>query len=123
MTMKCTSALIATTLAASLSGVVSADTLQPMQGGTYILSEWTASVHYTDTDGSYEMVITLAPLNGDKPVPIRFTAALGPGQNNTVEIGSFDTNVDPTVLEIERVDDGLSVNAPVTATLSAAGVR
>jgi hypothetical protein len=105
-------ALIATALAASLSGAASADTLQPMQGGTYTLEDWTASVHYTDDGETYGVVITLAALNGESRVPIRVSTLLAPGQTGTVEIGSFDMKKDPALLLIERTDDGLLVDVP-----------
>jgi hypothetical protein len=114
MTLKLQSALIATTLAASLSGAASADTLQPLQGGTYTLKEWTASVHYTDNGETYGVVITLAALHGERRVPIRVSTALAPGQTGTVAIGSFDMKEDPALLVIERTDDGLLAYVPST---------
>jgi hypothetical protein len=113
------SALIATMLAASLSGAAGADTLLPMQGGTYNLDDWTASVHYTDDGEIYGVVVTLAALHGEGRVPIRVSTGLLPGQTGTVEIGSFDTEKEPASLVIERTDDGLLVYVPSSKIIAA----
>jgi hypothetical protein len=112
MTLARTNVILATALAASLGGVAAAENLHPMQAGTLKLNDWAASVYYIDSGSSYEVVVTLATLHGEERVPIRLTTQLQPGERNTVVVGSFDMSEDPAVLEIERTDDGLSVNVP-----------
>jgi hypothetical protein len=120
MTLAPTGVILATALAASLGGVAAAETLRPMQAGTFTLNDWAASVYYIDSNGSYEVVVTLATLHGEERVPIRLTTELEPGESKTVEVGSFDMSENPAVLEIERADDELSATLmPYAAAHSA----
>lgn len=112
MTPARTNVILATALATGLGGVAAAENLHPMQAGTFTLNDWAASVYYIDSGGSYEVVVTLATLHGEERVPIRLTTQLQPGERQTVEVGSFDMSENPAVLEIERTDDGLSVDVP-----------
>ena len=103
-------------VAAGLSTTAGAGTLEPKQAGTFTLEDWTASVYYTDSGGNYEVVTTIASPYQDDGVPIRFTAALAPGQTTTVAVGSFGSNGNPAVLEIERTGDGLSATVTPSET-------
>jgi hypothetical protein len=100
--------VLAALLAVGVSTGASAEALKPLQAGTFTLDAWTASVYYTDSGGYYEVVTTFASPHQDDGVPIRFTAALTPGQTTTVAVGGFQPEAVPAVLEIKRTGDALS---------------
>ena len=100
--------VFAALLVAGSSTAAGADTLKPLQAGTFTLEAWTASVYYTASSADYEVVRTIASPHQSEPVPIRFVAALAPGEKQSIAVGSFGTSALPAVLEIARTGDVVS---------------
>jgi hypothetical protein len=82
--------------------------LRPLQAGTFGLGAHTVSIHYTATNGIYEVVTTIAAPTG---APIRFVGFLQPGQKALVSAGEFGATTDPETLELVHQGDFLSVAA------------
>ena len=81
--------------------------LAPLQAGTFVLGEHTASVHYTVQGESFDVVVTVAP-NAGASAPSRCTMQLAPGQLSTVSVGAFGTDSPATMIKLHRDGDTLS---------------
>ena len=109
-----------------------AEGLEPRQGGTFKLDDWTASIRYA-VDGIFcRVVATIAPdpraeggAGGGGGGPIRFAVTLAPGQRHTVALARPGRrSLAPSVLEIAHTDDALSIEVvtPEDAQAAASGV-
>ena len=85
-----------------------ASELQPLQAGIFVLGGQTASVYYTVSGDTYQVVTTIAPKNAASGVPIRFVGFLQPGQTALISAGEFGTTSVPATLELVHTAGGLS---------------
>jgi hypothetical protein len=85
-----------------------ASELMPLQAGTFVLGSQTVSVYYTVSGDSYEVVTTIAPMDGAAGVPIRFVGFLQPGEMALISAGQFGTTTAPDTLELVHKGGGLS---------------
>jgi hypothetical protein len=74
--------------------------LKPLEAGTIMLGTYTASVYYTVSGDTYEVVTTIAPGPEASGAPIRFVGYLLPGQKAIVSTGQFGTTIAPETLEL-----------------------
>jgi hypothetical protein len=105
---------------AGLPFTAAAEELAPIQAGTYVLGNQTASVFYVEKGAEYEVVTTIAPNYGSGGVPVRFVGWLAPGQRQTVSCGQFETAAAPHELQISRIGDRLvaEIMPPVTVAVT-----
>jgi hypothetical protein len=85
-----------------------ASELKPMQNGTYVLGEQSASIYYTVSDGTFEVVTTIGPADGSGG-PIRLIGFLQPGQKQIVSAGKYGTTTPPEELVLTHNGDRLSI--------------
>ena len=99
-----------------LSGAVSADELQPMQGGIVQLGPVSGSFYYTDGPDGYRVVTTLSQLPNEAPV--RFISTLRNGESVIVSVPRA-AGQPAAELRIHRVGDHLIYdrNTPATASI------
>ena len=95
--MRTRNTLFAAALVATASITATAADLKPMQAYTVDLGEQTAVVYYTEVNGQFEVVTTVATNDGSG-VPTRYVTTLEPGQASTVSIA----NARQTVLTVSR---------------------
>jgi hypothetical protein len=89
--------------------------LRPLEAGTIVLGTHTASVYYTVSGNTYEVVTTITPGPEASGAPIRFVGYLLPGQKAIVSPGQFGTTTSPEALEL--LHDGQYLSAtPATTT-------
>jgi hypothetical protein len=91
--------------------------LRPLEAGTVVLGAYTASVYYTVSGDTYEVVTTIAPGPEALGGPVRFVGYLLPGQKAIVSVGQFETTVAAETLELLR-DGELLWAKRVTKTAS-----
>jgi hypothetical protein len=85
-----------------------ASELKPMQGGTFVLGEQSASIYYTVSGDTFEVVTTIGPADGSGG-PIRFVGSLQPGEQQTVSAGTYGTMTPPRELVLTHEGDLLSI--------------
>jgi hypothetical protein len=85
-----------------------ASELRPMQGGTFELGAQSASIYYTVSGDSFEVVTTIGPKDGSGG-PIRFVGSLRPGQRQVVSAGTYGTTTPPVGLVLTHDGDVLSI--------------
>ncbi len=65
-----------------------ASELKPLQAGTFVLGDQTASVYYTQSGDTFEVVTTIGPTDGSG-APVRLSGFLLPGQKQMVSVGAY----------------------------------
>jgi hypothetical protein len=89
-----------------------ASELKPMQGGTFVLGDESASIYYTVDGDTFEVVTTLGPADGSGG-PVRFIGYLQPGQKQIVSAGTYGTTAPPEELVLTHEGDVLSITQGV----------
>lgn len=82
-----------------------------MQGGTFVLGDQSASIYYTVSDDTFEVVTTIGPSDGSGG-PVRLVAFLQPGEKQIVSAGTYGTTGSPRELVLTREGDVLSITEP-----------
>jgi hypothetical protein len=103
---------VAAVLGGVMPVVAGAAELKPMQAGTFVLRDQTASVYYTQSGDTFEVVTTIGPTDGSG-APVRLTGFLLPGQKQMVSIGAYGRATPPQ--ELELVHSGKVLVAQPTA--------
>lgn len=80
--------LISSLIVATLPLAAGAANLNPLQAHIVTLDNQTAVIYYTETDGRYEVVTTIASNDGNG-TPIRHIASVAPGEKYTL---AFENN-------------------------------
>jgi hypothetical protein len=99
---------VAVMLASLVPFAGAAAELKPMQSGTYVLGEQSASIYYTVSDGAFEVVTTIGPVDGSGG-PIRLIGFLQPGQKQVVSAGKYGTTTPPEELVLTHDGELLSI--------------
>lgn len=99
---------LALALAAAPLFAAHADTLSAGQGQTTALADCYANIYYTEVEGTYEVVITVAPGPDHGGRPMRFVGRLANGQSQEISIGGFGENTRLTILKVSRASDQVS---------------
>jgi hypothetical protein len=99
---------LALTLAAAPLFTAQADTLTAGQAQTTALADCYANIYYTEVEGTYEVVITVAPAPDHGGHPMRFVSRLTNGQSQEISIGGFAENTRLTILKVSRSSDQVS---------------
>jgi hypothetical protein len=92
-------------LAAVPFAAAEADSLAPGQAKTMALADSHANLYYTVNDGSYEVVITVAPGADGGGHPMRFVSRLAESETQEVSIGGYGMNTLLTTLRVRRTGD------------------
>ncbi len=87
-------AVVAVVLASLSPFAGAASELKPMQGGTFVLGDQSASIYYTVSGDSFEVVTTIGPADGSGG-PVRFVGFLQPGEKQIVSAGTYGTTTPP----------------------------
>jgi hypothetical protein len=99
-------------LALALAGVplatAQADTLTAGQAKTTALADGYANTYYTVVEGTYQVVITVAPGAEEGGRPMRFVSGLADGESQQISIGGFGKNTLLTTLTVSRASDQVS---------------
>jgi hypothetical protein len=103
-------AILATMLASLAPFAGAASELKPMQGGTFVLGDQSASIYYTVSGDTFEVVTTMAPADGSGG-PVRFVGYLQPGQKQIVSAGSYGVTTPPQELVLTHQGDLLSITS------------
>jgi hypothetical protein len=90
---------VALVLGSVMPFVAGASELKPMQAGTFVLGDQTASVYYTQSGDTFEVVTTIGPTDGSS-APVRLVGFLLPGQKQKVSVGAYGTTTPPQELEL-----------------------
>jgi hypothetical protein len=101
-------AVVAVVLASLVPFAGAASELKPMQGGTFVLGEQSASIYYTVSGDTFEVVTTIGPADGSGG-PVRFVGFLQPGQKQIVSAGTYGTTTPPRELVLTHEGDTLSI--------------
>lgn len=88
-----------------------ASQLKPMQGGTFVLGDESASVYYTVSGNTFEVVTTIGPADGSGG-PLRFIGYLQPGQRQIISAGTYGTTAPPEELVLTHEGDVLIIAPP-----------
>jgi hypothetical protein len=115
--MKAILSALALVLGILMPPAAQAGGLRPLEAGTVVLGAYTASIYYTVSGDTYEVVTTIAPGPEASGAPIRFVGYLLPGQKAIVSTGQFDTTIAPESLELLH-DGQLLLARRVTKTAS-----
>jgi len=95
-------------LAAAPLFTARADTLSAGQAKTTALADWYANIYCTEVEGTYEVVITIAPGPDHGGRPMRFVGRLANGQSQEISNGGFGENTRLTMLKVSRASDQIS---------------
>jgi hypothetical protein len=90
---------------------VAASQLKPMQGGTFDLGAQSASIYYTVSGDTFEVVTTLGPADGSGG-PVRLVGFLRPGEKQIVSAGTYGTTEPPQELVLTHDGDVLTITQP-----------
>jgi hypothetical protein len=90
---------VAIVLGSVMPFVAGASELKPMQAGTFVLGQQTASVYYTQSGDAFEVVTTIGPTDGSG-APVRVTGFLMPGQKQMVSVGTYGATTPPQELAL-----------------------
>jgi hypothetical protein len=101
-------AVVAVMLASLVPFAGAASELKPMQGGTFVLGDQSASIYYTVSGDTFEVVTTIGPSDGSGG-PIRVVGFLQPGQKQIVSAGRYGTTAPPRELVLTHQGDVLSI--------------
>ena len=99
--------LLASLISLGISLSAAATELTPLEGGTFVVGDHTASVYYTERGGLFEVVATVAPDPDLGGAPMRFVGSLGLGQKQIISVGRFGTTTTPYALELVHDGDRL----------------
>jgi hypothetical protein len=86
-----------------------ADTLTAGQTKTTALTDWYANIYYTVVEGTWQVVITLAPGPREGGRPMRVVHGLADGESQEISIGGFQKKHAPT-LRVSRTADQVFFN-------------
>ncbi|HEX3209744.1 MAG TPA: hypothetical protein VHQ91_10210 [Geminicoccaceae bacterium] len=103
-------AILAAMLASLAPFAGAASELKPMQGGTFVLGDQSASIYYTVSGDTFEVVTTIGPADGSGG-PVRFVGYLQPGQKQIVSAGSYGVTTPPRELVLTHQGDLLSITS------------
>jgi hypothetical protein len=109
MTRNC--AVVAVMLASLVPFAGAASELKPMQGGTFVLGDQSASIYYTVSGDAFEVVTTIGPSDGSGG-PIRLVGFLLPGQKQIVSAGTYGTTAPAQELVLTHDGDLLTITQP-----------
>jgi hypothetical protein len=101
-------AIVVVTLASLVPLAGAASELRPMEGGTFVLGDQSASIYYTSDGDTFEVVTTIGPSNGSG-APVRLVGFLQPGQKQIVSVGTYGTIASPQELVVAHQGDVLSI--------------
>ena len=87
-----------------------ADTLTAGQTKTTALADWYANIYYTVIEGTYQVVITLAPGPQEGGRPMRVVHGLADGESQEISIGGFGKNTLLATLKVSRASDQIFFN-------------
>jgi hypothetical protein len=87
---------------------VHGDTLTAGQAKTTALADGYANIYYTVMEGTYQVVVTVAPGPGEDGRPMRFVSGLADGERQEISIGGFGKNTLLTTLTLKRASDKVS---------------
>ena len=102
--------ILALALAGAPLATARADTLTAGQTKTTALADWYANIYYTVIEGTYQVVITVAPGPEEGGRPMRFVSELADGESREISIGGFGKNTLLTTLTVSRASDQVSFN-------------
>jgi len=102
--------ILALALAGAPLATAQADTLTAGQTKTTALADWYANIYYTVIEGTYQVVITVAPGPEEGGRPMRFVSGLADGESREISIGGFGKNTLLTTLTVSRASDQVSFN-------------
>jgi hypothetical protein len=102
--------VLALALARAPLASAQADTLTAGQTKTTALADWYANIYYTVVEGTYQVVITLAPGPQEGGRPMRVVHGLADGESQEISIGGFGKNTLMTTLKVSRAADQVFFN-------------
>src|SRR5258707_15465487 len=91
--------ILALALARAPLASAQADTLTAGQAKTTALADWYANIYYTVVEGTYQVVITLAPGPQEGGRPMRVEHRLADGESQEISIGGFGKKTLPTTFK------------------------
>ena len=100
--------ILALALAGAPLATAQADTLTAGQTKTTVLADWCANIYYTE--GTYQVVITLAPGPQEGGRPMRVVHGLADGESQEISIGGFGKNTLLATLKVSRASDQVFFN-------------
>ena len=100
--------ILALALAGAPLATAQADTLTAGQAKTTALADGYANTYYTVMEGTYQVVITVAPGPEEGGRPMRFVSGLADGESREISIGGFGKNTLLTTLTVSRASDQVS---------------
>ena len=101
-------AVVAVVLASLVPLAGAASDLKEMQGGIFVLGNQSASIYYTISGETFEVVTTIRPADGSG-APIRLIGFLLPGQKQIISAGTYGVTTPPQQLVLTREGNGLSI--------------
>ena len=102
--------ILALALARAPLASAQADTLTGGQAKTTALADWYANIYYTVVEGTYQVVITLAPGPQEGGRPMRVVHGLADGESQEISIGGFGKNTLLATLKVSRASDQVFFN-------------
>jgi hypothetical protein len=102
--------ILALALAGTPLATAQADTLTEGQTKTTALANWYANIYYTVMEGTYQVVITVAPGPEEGGRPVRFVSGLADGESKQISIGGFGKHTLLATLTVNRASDQVSFN-------------
>ena len=102
--------VLALALARAPLASAQADTLTAGQTKTTALADWYANIYYTVVEGTYQVVITLAPGPQEGGRFMRVVHGLADGESQEISIGGFGKNTLLTTLKVSRAADQVFFN-------------
>jgi hypothetical protein len=85
-----------------------ADTLTAGQARTVALADCYANLYYTVTQGTYEIVTTVAPGADEGGRPMRFVSRLADGESQEISVGAYGESTTLKILTVSRMGDRVS---------------
>jgi hypothetical protein len=85
-----------------------ADTLMAGQARTTALADCYANIYYTEVEGAYEVVTTVAPGPDDGGRPMRFVSRLRDGDSQEISLGAYGESTTLEILTVRRLGDQVS---------------
>lgn len=101
-------AAVTVMLASLMPFAGAASELKPIQGGTFVIGDQSASIYYTVNGETFEVVTTMAPADGSGG-PVRFVGYLQPGQKQIVSVGGYEVTTPLRELVLTHKGDVLTV--------------
>ena len=100
--------ILALALARAPLATAQADTLTAGQTKTTVLADW-----YAVIEGTYQVVITLAPGPQEGGRPMRVVHGLADGESQEISIGGFGKNTLLATLKVSRASDQVFFNVDI----------